>query len=187
MLVGLLLLLLLFFFFFFLPFTSCWVALSYRCKHARYLCCALPLVLAAAEEETDAIEDVLASLATAVHMEQLEADGGASSDDDDDDDGQGAGKNSAADMNSDVLDLFQQPELHAPAHVLQRRLSVSIKRGELNPNRALQAAAFIDKQLRRLVLCVQNYGSEDRRHRRWKISLGRLADKAKDMFSDQVG
>ena len=106
MLVGLLLLLLLFFFFFFLPFTSCWVALSYRCKHARYLCCALPLVLAAAEEETDAIEDVLASLATAVHMEQLEADGGASSDDDDDDDGQGAGKNSAADMNSDVLDLF---------------------------------------------------------------------------------
>ncbi|EGD72484.1 hypothetical protein PTSG_00510 [Salpingoeca rosetta] len=131
------------------------------------------------DEETDAIEDVLASLATVIHTE-------ANDDDDDNDTDAGNGNSDdAAGRAVHTFDVLAHTRKPTHAHLFQRKLSVSIRRGELNPNRALQAAAYVDKQLRRLAMCIQESGAPDVNKRTWKIQLKRLADETSGMFGEE--
>lgn len=91
------------------------------------------------EESLDAIEDVLASLVASVgddtEDQQLPpASAGGSA----------AAPTLAGGPSNPVLKMLKVPEDAAPMRV---RLSESVRRGELNARRALQASLFVDKEV----------------------------------------
>lgn len=52
-------------------------------------------------------------------------------------------------------------EVPADAPIMQRRLSVSVRRGELNEKRAVQAVRWVDKEIRKLIASIQELGKRN--------------------------
>jgi hypothetical protein len=62
-----------------------------------------------------------------------------------------------------VVDDDESGDMEIPddAPIMQRRLSVSVRRGELNEKRAVQAVRWVDKEIRKLITSIQELGKRN--------------------------
>lgn len=109
---------------------------------------AVPEVTVSDNEDAamDAIEDVLTSLATALNDNE-----GASAPTTPTLTTEQRQVHAALSMSNPFAALVDVPENAAP---LRARLGDSVRRGELNPNRALQASRFVDREVRGSAMTV---------------------------------
>ena len=139
------------------------------------------------EAEEDAVKDVLSSLVVLSNTNSTP--GGTADDDDDgsDDDGSDGGEEGGgaddAGGEPDFVDLADAvPETTA---ILSRTLGESCRRGELAKNRALLAAHWVDKELRKLVGLITAHGKVEGGAR--TITFGVLFDAAQEVMEAVAG
>jgi hypothetical protein len=118
------------------------------------------------EAEAEAIEDVLAALSVTLMDDEDEGEGVVIS-------GAGQAASSAAQAREAARAAAYEEQARAVeavdpfANVLdvpgshtavQTKLSTSVRRGDLNARRALQASQFVDREIRRLIELIQQHG-----------------------------
>lgn len=127
------------------------------------------------DDEMEAIEDVLASLATSLDHDSDDSSSSTA-------DSRAAALAAQAQAVADI-DPFEKvlalPDTNA---AVKAKLSSSVRRGELNPRRALQASRFVDRELRRLIDAIREQGTPDAATGLPVVSFGTLMRNSSIMF-----
>eukprot|EP00039_Didymoeca_costata_P013678 m.212005 g.212005 ORF g.212005 m.212005 type:complete len:938 (+) comp15844_c0_seq6:264-3077(+) len=69
--------------------------------------------------------------------------------------------------------------------VLRQKLGKSVKKGHLNANRALAAAQWVDKEIRKLIAAIKEFGENNNGH--WTVTYKALFDNTDDIFEALSG
>ena len=77
-------------------------------------------------------------------------------------------------------------EVPEDAPIMQRRLSVSVRRGELNQKRAVQAVRWVDKEIRKLIDSIKELGRRGG-DGKVEITFGELFQATQNRFEALTG
>ena len=109
------------------------------------------------EDEAEAIEDVLAALSLTLDDDLDDGDSGAAAPPSD---ARAAAYAAQAKAVADVDPFAKVFDLPDSNSAVQAKLGSSVRRGDLNPRRALQASRFVDREIRRLIELIQKHGEK---------------------------
>ena len=133
--------------------------------------------------EADSTADTGAAAVTSSEGQDGDEDEDEDEDDEEDDDDQKEGDGANSPEAVDPIDAAEAvPET---SKLLNRTLGESCRRGQLPKNRALLAARWVDKELRKLIGLIVNNGAKDGKV--WRIKFGDLFRVSQDVMEAVSG